>query len=303
MEDPGGRLAAGVEADLHRRSTNQGATAGGEVERRPSWVEEEEEEEDPSTQLVHRKRKRPEVSSSHSEHHGHHGRRGKSHGPKRLMLVSSPQESSILTGGMEIISISPLPSQEAIILTLWRAEVEARASSIQRGSMEASLKCAPPPLASKPGIFPPMPGVTFFFEAREESRAIENRSVHPLALHPSKSASRWDVFPDQSSLSRLKWNFGPNPDLKIPRGEAGLCSPQVPWELVQAMELPRDRDFMNSLSLTEILDQSMISVVRVSELPRLCSFIIFSLVFSCLADRLFFGPISMLTRSSIYMTR
>ena len=51
MKTTEGRPAAGVEADLPRGST----VASGEVERRPSHVE--EEEEDPSTQLVHRKRK------------------------------------------------------------------------------------------------------------------------------------------------------------------------------------------------------------------------------------------------------
>ena len=96
---------------------------------------------------------------------------------------------------------------------------------------------------------------------------VENRSVHPAELRPSRDLGR-EGFGSRSPLSGPRRHFGPGLSSKTYRGESGLRSPRAAREVVRGMELPRDREIMSHMSWEDIVNQSLVTVVRVSCLTR-----------------------------------
>ena len=96
---------------------------------------------------------------------------------------------------------------------------------------------------------------------------VENRSVHPAELQPSRDLGR-EGFDRRSPLSGPRRHFGPGLSSRTYRGESGPRSPRAAREVVRGMELPQDREIMSHMSWGDIVDQSLVTVVRVSFLIR-----------------------------------
>ena len=155
------------------------ASARGETEHRlPRTVE--EEEEDPAAQLVHRKRKRSEGGSSHSEARASQGQSGG--GASR-----APQSPA---GEAGVISISPSPPRAAgSIPASEAAEVEKEGEASQRDAAEAPLEKTPPPPVQRNVELPLTPGGSMH-SGEEGEFVVENRSIHPAELRPSRDLGR-----------------------------------------------------------------------------------------------------------------
>ena len=244
-----------------------------ETERRlPRTVE---EEEDPAAQLVHRKRKRSEGGSSHSEARASQDQSGGG-------ASKAPRSPA---GQAGVISISPSPPRAAgSIPASEAAEVAKEGEASQRDAAEAPPEKTPPPPAQRNIELPLTPGGSMH-SGEEGEFVVENRSIHPAELRPSRDLGR-EGFGDRSPLSGPRRRFGPGPSSRTYRGDSGLRSPLAAREVVRGMELPRDREIMGQMSWEDIVNQSLITVVRVSLLnPSRCvlapfvSFIVYFIYF------------------------
>ena len=151
------------------------ASARGETERRlPRTVE--EEEEDPAAQLVHRKRKRSEGGASHSEARASQDPSG----------GGAPRAPQFLAGEVGVISISPSPPRATGGTPASEAAEGIREEgAAQRDTGEAPLEKTPPPPAQKNIELPLTPGGSMY-SGEEGEFVVENRSVHPAELRPSR---------------------------------------------------------------------------------------------------------------------
>ena len=251
-KDVGSRPAGGVKIGRSPRPTS----AHKEAERRLPRTE-EEGEEDPAAQLVHRKRKRSEGGSSHSEARASQDPSG----------GSAPGVSWFPAGGAGIISISPSPPRATGDTPAFEVtEAEKEDGAAQRDPAEVPPESTPPPPAQKKVELPLTPGGSMC-SGEEEGFVVENRSIHPAELRPSRDLGR-EGFSNRSPMSGPRRHFGPGPSSRTYRGESGLRSPQAAREVVRGMELPQDREIMSHMSWKDIINQSLVTVVRVSCLIR-----------------------------------
>ena len=145
-------------------------------------------------------------------------------------------------------------------------EAEKEEGMAQGGPSEVPLESTPPPSALKQVELPPTPGASLY-SREEEAFVVENRSVHPADLRPSRDLRR-EGFGNRSPMSGPWRHFGPRLSSRTYRGELGLRSPRAAREVIRGMELPRDREIMSNMSWNDIINQSLVIVVRVSHLTR-----------------------------------
>ena len=174
-KDVGSRPAGGVKIGRSPRPTS----AHKEAERRLPCTE-EEGEEDLTSKLVHQKRKWSEGGLSHFEARV-------SQDPSD---GSAPGASGFSAGGVGIISISPSPPRATGDTSAPRAaEAGKEAGSAREDPASVPPESTPPPPAPGKIVLPPTPGV-FLNSEGEEAFTVENRSVHPTELRPSRDLGR-----------------------------------------------------------------------------------------------------------------
>ena len=175
--------------------------------------------------MVHQKRKRSEGGSSYSEARGSQGPSGD----------SAPGVSGFSADGARIISISPSPPRETVDASVPKmTEVEKGKGTAQGGPSEALSESTPPPPAPKQVELPPTPGASLY-SGEEETFVVENRSVHPANLRPSRDLGR-EGFGNRSPMSGPRRHFGPGSSSRMYRGESGLRSPRTAREVIRGME-------------------------------------------------------------------
>ena len=75
--------------------------------------------------------------------------------------------------------------------------------------------------------------------------------------------------PDRSPLTRLHTSssFGTGSS-RFSRGELSFHNLHIAQKLARSYQLPKDKEFMSSLTLDELLDQSVIDAMKVNSVVR-----------------------------------